>query len=210
MNIIKNNWQYIFTVAILILIITQFLHVRDYVSGRLEYQWLFAELTNKDIKLFTILIAIGAGTGYLVNAVIQAFRNKTKEATSLALDERNRFTKFAIVGFMGVIWKTILLWIGVNNYGISEWIIIIPIFFIIFMHNYTLNNYWSFKNLDRASNSIIKYLGINLASGAIFFSVYYVFLFLDVHFLLASYLGVGAAAFINFAGSRLGVWKATA
>lgn len=210
MNKVKDNWQYFAAIIILIFVSTQFILARDYVSGRLEYKWLFAELSNKDVKFFTIIITIGAGTGFLLNAATQYIINKTKEATDIAIEERNHFIKFAIVGAMGVGWKTLLLWIGINSYGISEWIIIIPIFFIIFLHNYVLNNYWTFKDFHIANNGIAKYLGVNLLSATIFFSVYYGFLFMDLHYLIASYLGVGAAALINFAGSRLGVWKITA
>jgi len=206
-NLLRDYWQHGSAVLILIFISINFEFARDYVSGRLEYKWLFAELSNKDVKLFTILITIGAGAGFLVNAIIQNIRTKTKEATNVALEERNRFIKFGIVGLMGVGWKTLLLWQGVEKYGISEYIVIIPIFFIIFFHNYILNTIWSFRGLTTTENSLFKYLGINIFSGLVYFSCYYSFLLLHTHYIFASLLGVGAAAFINFAGSRLGVWK---
>ena len=203
----NRYWEYSIAIIILIIAVTQFEYARDYTSGRLEYLWNFAELSNKDVRLFTFIIIVGAGIGALIHQVYQLIKNGSTAAIKLTKEERDRVLKFGISGGIGLVWKTILLVALVEIFNVSEVLAVIPIFFLISLHNYILNSIWTFKGFKPGRYGYFRYLLVNAATGVVYFSIYYSFLYIDTYYLYASFLGVGAAGLLNFAASRYGIWK---
>jgi len=108
---------------------------------------------------------------------------------------------------MGLIWKSILLYLLVENNIISEQYAIIPIFFIIGIHNYILNNKWTFKDSDTKSFALPKYILLNSITFVIYTISYWILLALDIQYITSSILAVGLGAILNFILVRSKVWK---
>ncbi len=114
---------------------------------------------------------------------------------------------FGGVGGIGVVWKLIFLYILVSHFHTSPYLAVLPIFVLINIHNYILNNSITFKNKKQLSfHNYLEYLGVNLISIGIYFSVYYGLLSINIHYLIASTIAVGFAGIINYVASIKIIW----
>jgi putative flippase GtrA len=114
--------------------------------------------------------------------------------------------RFAIVGGMGAIVNTAFLyvlhrWLGLPLVTASALAVELAV-----VHNYLLNDWWTFA--VRAP-SIRRFLKFNVSVlGGLVVNVFIVWLLVDleVYFLLANGLGIGAAFAVNFLSSAGWVW----
>lgn len=184
-------------------------YVTDFVAGRLDHLWILADTVEggASMRFITIFLVIGIGAGYIMQKLIDSIKRKPKELTQLALQEKQRISKYATVGGMGFIWKLVILYILVDLIEMSEYIAVIPVFFVISLHNYLLNSFWTFKGWNSGKAGYFKYVLLNGATALIYFAVYYMFISIGTHYLMASTLGGGSAALLNFALARFKIWK---
>ena len=121
--------------------------------------------------------------------------------------EKFKISKFSLVGIMGLVWKSILLYLLVENNIISEQYAIIPIFFVIGIHNYILNNKWTFKDSDPKAFALPKYILLNSITFVIYTASYWLLLVLGIQYIISSILAVGLGAVLNFILVRANVWQ---
>ena len=112
-----QSWlEYLAALLIALLAITNYEYVRDFVSGRLEYKWLFSRTAEGGLSLryITLFLIIGSGAGFLVSKLIAELRKAPQKAIEIAKEEKERLFKFAIVGGSGMVLKLILIAIRVE------------------------------------------------------------------------------------------------
>ena len=191
------------------LAIINYEYVRDFVSGRLEYKWLFSRTAEGGLSLryITLFLIIGMGAGFLVSKLLKELKKAPQKAAAIANGEKERLFKFAVVGGSGLLLKLILMGLGVELLGISQYIVIFPAALIVNASNFTLNTLWTFKGFNPGIKGYFKYLGLNAISFIGYMGVYYTFLATGQHYLMAGFYGVCTIGLINFALSRLKIWK---
>ena len=143
------------------------------------------------------------GAGFLVSKLLKELKKAPQKAAAIANGEKERLFKFAVVGGSGLLLKLILMGLGVELLGISQYIVIFPAALIVNASNFTLNTLWTFKGFNPGIKGYFKYLGLNAISFIGYMGVYYTFLATGQHYLMAGFYGVCTIGLINFALSRL-------
>lgn len=107
--------------------------------------------------------------------------------------------KFGIVGGFGVIWKTVLLLILVEQFKLSENIAIYPTAVLVLLHNYELNRLWTYGGLTPRSWRTFRNYALANATSLIFYFGFFYLLNTQLHYIFASWLAVICAGGLNYA-----------
>lgn len=122
-----------------------------------------------------------------------------------------RFIKFCIVGASGTFVNMFFLWFFteiVGFYYLASSPIAIELSIIT---NFILNNYWTFRDVNNKSHSLIKFLKYNLTTGiglilnlSILFTLTTYF---NVYYMVSNLFGILAAMAWNYLSSVVWTWK---
>ncbi|UGY90953.1 GtrA family protein [Streptomyces gobiensis] len=118
-----------------------------------------------------------------------------------------RILRFAVVGGMGAIVNTTALyllyrWVRLPLLTASALAVELAV-----VHNYLLNDWWTFSVRAPSIRRFVKFNVSVLGGLAVnVFLVWLLALHLDVYFLLANGVGIGAAFAVNFLSSAGWVW----
>lgn len=122
--------------------------------------------------------------------------------------------KFACVGLLGTVVNTAALWLltdGAHLYYLLSSAIATE---IAILHNFTINNLWTFTGAHDSGTLAARLLKLNTAAlGGLLLTIGVLFMlvrYLSLNYLLANILAIGACTLWNYGASRLWVWKEAA
>ncbi|AEC51491.1 dolichol-phosphate mannosyltransferase [Pyrococcus sp. NA2] len=122
--------------------------------------------------------------------------------------EVDRLIRFSLVGLSGILVNEGFLWLFVRL-GLSKEIAVIPSTELSIINNFIWNDLWTFRDIRKGS-IFARFVKFHLAAlvGAVAqFLVYWLLLFLGVHYLLANLFGIGASFLIRYIFNRHITWS---
>ncbi|BAA29119.1 glycosyltransferase [Pyrococcus horikoshii] len=122
--------------------------------------------------------------------------------------EVDRILKFSIVGLSGVGVNEGFLWLFVNFFHISKELGVIPSTELSILNNFLWNDLWTFKDIKKGSviERLAKFHVAAFVGAVAQFLVYWILLFLGIHYLLANLFGIGASFVVRYIFNRHITW----
>nr|5MLZ_A Chain A, Dolichol monophosphate mannose synthase [Pyrococcus furiosus DSM 3638]5MM0_A Chain A, Dolichol monophosphate mannose synthase [Pyrococcus furiosus DSM 3638]5MM1_A Chain A, Dolichol monophosphate mannose synthase [Pyrococcus furiosus DSM 3638] len=121
--------------------------------------------------------------------------------------EIDRIVKFSIVGLSGILVNEGFLWLFVNL-GIPKEIAVIPAVELSILNNFFWNDIWTFKDIRRGSifSRLLKFHIAALSGAVVNFIVYWILLFLGIHYLIANLVGIVLSFGVRYVINRHVTW----
>lgn len=121
--------------------------------------------------------------------------------------EIDRIVKFSIVGLSGILVNEGFLWLFVNL-GIPKEIAVIPAVELSILNNFFWNYIWTFKDIRRGSifSRLFKFHIAALSGAVVNFIVYWILLFLGIHYLIANLVGIVLSFGVRYVINRHVTW----
>ncbi|MFA4701553.1 glycosyltransferase [Pyrococcus kukulkanii] len=121
--------------------------------------------------------------------------------------EIDRLVKFSVVGLSGVLVNEFFLWLFVHL-GLSKEIAVIPSTELSIINNFIWNDLWTFKDVRRGKlwERLLKFHMAALTGAIVQFVIYWVLVFLGLHYLLANLVGIGFSFIVRYIVNRHVTW----
>ncbi|AEH25173.1 glycosyltransferase [Pyrococcus yayanosii] len=121
--------------------------------------------------------------------------------------EIDRLVKFSLVGASGILVNEGFLWLFVQL-GLPKSIAVVPATELAILNNFTWNDLWTFRDLRRGPliGRLAKFHLAALSGALVQFVVYWVLLFLGIHYLLANLVGIILSFLVRFVVNRHVTW----
>jgi dolichol-phosphate mannosyltransferase len=184
------------------------------------------ELQSKGYKILLDLLFVNYNNKLSIAEVPYTFRKREEGESKLGLKvsiqyilmlvkeayrRHKEFVFFGIVGGLGTIVNLLMLYLGIEFLGFVELIASIVAIEISIIHNFFLNNFWTFKKRKHKKNFLERFLWFqfgSLATMSINAIVFYIgFSLLGIHYLIAQLIGIIIAFLLNFLLSSKIIFK---